>query len=120
MSTLKALAAALAILGLVACGTSTMTGTWSGTVTVPGGRGGTPMLLTLIEDDGALSGEAFMVFMTLDVVGAREGREASMTLSGGLLEAPTPIEGTLDNDKFTGFWWGPGATEPATFQLERQ
>ena len=120
MRTLKALAASAAILFLVACGDPTLTGTWSGTVTVPGGRQGTPMLLTLIEDDGALSGEAFVVFMNLDVTGTREGADASMTLTGGLLEAPTPLEGVLDKDVFTGRWWGPGASEPATFRLERE
>lgn len=43
-----------------------------------------------------------------------------MTLSGELLEEPTPLEGTLDKDVFTGRWWGPGATEPATFRIERE
>lgn len=119
MRTPNALVAGVAILFLVACGDATLTGTWSGTVTIPGGRAGTPMLLTLIEDDGAVRGEAFMVFMTLEVAGTREGAEASMTLTGELLEAPTPLEGTLDEDVFTGRWWGPGATEPATFRLER-
>lgn len=120
MRTLEALAAGAAILFLIACGEPTMTGTWSGTVTVPGGRAGTPMLLTLIEEDGALSGEAFIVFMSLDVVGTRDGTEASMTLMGDLLDETTPLEGTLDKDEFTGRWWGPGADEPATFRLERR
>lgn len=119
MRTLKALVLVAATLVLVACGDPTMTGTWSGNVTVPGGRGGTPMLLTLIEEDGVLSGEAFMVFMSLSVTGTREGAEASMTLAGDLLAEPTPLEGTLDKDVFTGRWWGPGASEPATFRLER-
>lgn len=120
MRTLKALAAGVAIAFLIACGEPTMTGTWSGTVTVPGGRAGTPLLLTLIEENGTLSGEAFMVFMSLDVTGTREGSEASMTLAAELLDEPTPLEGTLDKDVFTGRWWGPGATEPATFRLERE
>lgn len=77
MRILKALAAGVAIASLIACGDPTMTGTLSGTVTVPGGRAGTPMLLTLIdEEDGVLSGEAFMVFMALDVTGTQEGAEA--------------------------------------------
>lgn len=119
MRTLEALVLFAATLVLVACDDPTMTGTWSGDVTVPGGRAGTPMLLTLIEEDGDLSGEAFMVFMSLSVTGTRDGAEASMTLAGDLLAEPTPLEGTLDKDVFTGRWWGPGASEPATFRLER-
>jgi hypothetical protein len=104
MPTLRALVVGVAIVFLAACGNPTLTGTWSGTVTVPDGRAGAPMLLTLIDEDGAVSGEAFIVFMTLEVAGTREGAEASMTLTGELLEAPTPLEGTLDKAVFTGRW----------------
>ena len=113
-------ACAAAVLALSACGGGTATGTWSGTVTTPGGTRGSPMLLTLIEEDGVLSGSAFVVFMNLDVQGTRAGDDASMTLSGGLMDDPTPLEGTFEKDRFTGSWWGPGATEPATVVLERE
>ena len=113
-------ASAAALLALAACGGGTATGTWSGTGTTPGSTRGSPMLLTLIEEDGALSGSAFVVFMNLDVAGTRDGDDASMTLSGGLMEEPTPLEGTFEKDRFTGRWWGPGATEPAAVVLERE
>lgn len=120
MRTVRILAVAMSTLLLTACGSASLTGTWSGTVTVPGGRAGTPMQLVLVDDEGALSGEAFLVFMSLEVTGTRDGADASMTLTGDLLATPTPLEGTLDEDVFTGSWWGPGASEPATFRLERQ
>ncbi len=76
-----ALVASVAVLlALAACGGGTATGTWSGTVTTPGNTRGSPMLLTLIEEDGVLSGNAFVVFMNLDVAGTRTGADASMTL----------------------------------------
>lgn len=109
-----------ALLMLSACDGGSATGTWSGTVTTPGNTRGSPMLLTLIEEDGVLSGNAFVVFMNLDVAGTRTGSDASMMLSGGLMEAPTPLEGTFEKDRFTGTWLGPGATEPATVVLERE
>ncbi len=115
------LAASLAaLLALSACGGGSATGTWSGTVTLPGNTRGSPMLLTLIEEDGVLSGSAFVVFMNLDVAGTVVGDDASMTLSGGLMDAPTPLDGTFEKDRFAGTWWGPGATEPATVVLERE
>ncbi len=108
------------LLALSACGGGSATGTWSGTVTTPGSQRGAPMLLTLIEEDGVLSGNALVIFMDLDVTGTRVGEDASMTLSGSLMEVPTPLEGTFEKDRFTGTWMGPGATEPATVVLERE
>lgn len=110
----------MAILFLTACGDPYRAGTWSGTVTVPGGQAGTPLLLTVIEDDSALSGEMFMIFMTVNVTGTREGAEVSMSRTGELLEGSTSLAEALEKDVFTGRWWGPRATEPATFRLERR
>jgi len=120
MRTVVYLAVVAALLTLSACDGGSATGTWSGTVTTPGNTRGSPMVLILIEEDGVLSGNAFVVFMNLDVAGTRAGDDASMTLSGGLMASPTPLEGTFEKDRFTGTWLGPDATEPATVILERE
>lgn len=120
MRTAVLLVSAALALTLTACGARTVTGTWTGTVTTPGSPRGVPMLLTLIEQDGVLSGTAFVVFMNLDVAGTRDGAAASMSLTGSLLEEPAPLEGTFEKDRFTGTWMGPGATVPAAVALQRR
>jgi hypothetical protein len=114
------IASAALVLLLTACGSKDVSGTWSGTVGLPGQRAVAPMVLQLADRDGALSGEAFVIFMTVEVSGTRNGSEAAMTLTGGLLDRPAPLEGTFDKDRFSGRWWGPDATEPALVELRRQ
>jgi hypothetical protein len=74
----------------------------------------------VLDGRSPIPSNAAVVFMNLDVAGTRTGADASMTLSGGLMEAPTPLEGKFEKDRFTGTWLGPGATEPATVVLERE
>jgi hypothetical protein len=62
------------------------------------------MLPTLIGGDGGLGGDAFVGATKLDVAGTRTGAVASMALSRRLMEAPTPLEGKFQKERFTGTW----------------
>jgi len=97
----------LAIAGCSSAPTINVTGTWEGTLTGPGGQLG--YRLVLLDNNGTLSGDAFLFDADLriwrdagPVTGRRDGPQASMTniLADG--SGKLEIIGTFSDDSFKG------------------